>query len=299
MGQAPATAEISLRTMPRNFPGRSGTKEDKVYLCSPETAAASALTGVITDPRTLGASPPKLELPDSHAVNTSMLVPPLEPVQAARVHLRKGPNIATLPDFPPLPDAIEAPVLLVADDDISTDEILPAGARVLPYRSNIPEIARFAFDEVDPSFFDRAMRVREETGGVIAGGANYGQGSSREHAAIVQRYLGVAVVVAEGFARIHRQNLVNFGVVPLSYQDPADRAGVHQDDVLVLSDLRQQLASGREVTMLNRATGDEIALRHDLSDRELQVVLAGGLINDLRRRAGTEQSPGAVRRASG
>ncbi len=289
MGQAPATNEISLRTMPRNFPGRSGTKEDKVYLCSPETAAASALTGRITDPRTLGIPYPRLELPSRHLVNTSMLVAPLAPEDARRVELRKGPNIASLPEMVPLPDRVEAPVLLVVGDNVSTDEIMPAGARALPYRSNVPELARFAFDVVDESFYERAVAARDAgTGGILVGGANYGQGSSREHAAIVPRFLGVQAVIAESFARIHWQNLANFGILPLTFCDPADRGKIDRDDVVVMEGLRDAVAAGAgsRMTVQNLTNGVSFEVEHQLSPRQVSMVLAGGLINDFRRRTG-------------
>jgi aconitate hydratase len=289
MGQAPATNEISLRTMPRNFPGRSGTKEDKVYLCSPETAAASALTGRITDPRTLGTPYPHLELPAQHLVNTSMLVAPLAPEDARRVELRKGPNIASLPEMAPLADRVEAPVLLVLGDNVSTDEIMPAGARALPYRSNVPELAKFAFDVVDESFYDRAVAARDAgTGGILVGGANYGQGSSREHAAIVPRFLGVQAVIAQSFARIHWQNLANFGILALTFCDPADREKIGQDDVLVLGGLRDAVSAGAgsRITVHNRTNGGSFEVAHQLSPRQVAMVLAGGLINEFRQRTG-------------
>ncbi|MGH9063552.1 MAG: aconitate hydratase [Acidimicrobiales bacterium] len=289
MGQAPATDEISLRTMPRNFPGRSGTKEDKVHLCSPETAAASALTGRITDPRTLDMAYPRLELPAGHVVNTSMLVAPLPPAEAALVELRKGPNIASLPEMPALLDEIEAPVLLVMGDDVSTDEIMPAGARALPYRSNVPELSRFAFDVVDEGFHDRAAAARDDgTGGVLVAGANYGQGSSREHAALVPRFLGVHAVIAESFARIHWQNLANFGVLALTFADPADRGKVSQGDVLAMSGLRDAVGAeaGSAIRVENRTTGDSFEVVHQLSARQSAMVLAGGPINQYRERTG-------------
>ena len=220
MGQAPATDQISLRTVPRNFPGRSGTREDKVYLCSPETVAASALTGVITDPRDLDMPYPRYVAPAQVRVNTAMLLVP--PTDGRRTMLVKGPNIASLPDFEALPETILGPVLLKMGDNVSTDEILPAGAEVLPLRSNIPAISRFAFSRIDATYHDRAVVVREAGGHVVIGGENYGQGSSREHAAIAPRYLGLHAVIAKGFARIHAQNLVNFGVLPISFTDPAD-----------------------------------------------------------------------------
>jgi aconitate hydratase len=285
MGQAPATDRISLRTVPRNFPGRSGTREDKVYLCSPETAAASALTGVITDPRDLDMPYPRYTPPARQRVNTAMLVPP--PRDDRLTVLVKGPNIASLPDFERLPDTILGPVLLKMGDNVSTDEILPAGAEVLPLRSNIPAISHFAFARIDDSYHDRAMSVREAGGHVVVGGENYGQGSSREHAAIAPRYLGLHAVVAKGFARIHAQNLVNFGVLPITFGDPADYDRVEQGDELAIRDVVAQIRAGRDVTVENRTRDQTYACRHRLSPRQVELVTAGSLISFLRERVRT------------
>ncbi|EEA02754.1 aconitate hydratase domain protein [Burkholderia sp. H160] len=239
MGQAPATKGISLRTVPRNFPGRSGTREDKVCLVSPETATASALCGVITDPRTLGMPYPRIADPDDPPVNRGMFAPPLAAEEASKVALEKGPNIATLPTFDPLADTLEIPVLLKVGDNVSTDEIMPAGARVLPFRSNIPKIAEFAFDIIDPTY---AQRAKETKGHAVVGGCNYGQGSSREHAALGPRFLGLRVVLAKSFARIHAQNLANFGVLALSFADAADYERIEAGDRISLAGLRGALA---------------------------------------------------------
>ncbi|MBV8981109.1 MAG: aconitate hydratase [Acidimicrobiia bacterium] len=281
MGQAPATGQNSLRTMPRNFPGRSGTREDKVWLCSPETAAASALTGTITDPRRLeelyGMQAPRVEPPENLIVDAEMLLPP--PASGEGIELVKGPNIASLPDFEPLADRIEGPVLLKVGDNISTDEIMPAGERVLPYRSNIPKMAEFVFDAVDESFPSRALEVRDAGGHIVVGGENYGQGSSREHAAIAPRFLGLRAVIAKNFARIHWQNLVNFGILPLEFDDPAAYDRIDQDDVLVLDGLRERLGdAGRSLVAENTTKGERFDLRHHLSPRQVEVILAGGLI---------------------
>ncbi|BBX27544.1 aconitate hydratase [Mycolicibacterium alvei] len=280
MGQAPATGRNSLRTMPRNFPGRSGTKEDSVWLCSPETAAASAITGVITDPRQWAADNgieyPELDLPTHFSVNTAMLVAPCPPEQAMTVEVIKGPNISSLPELTPLPDDVTAPVLLKVGDNISTDEISPAGARALPFRSNIPKLAMFSFTQIDESYPERAQSA--ENGHIIVGGENYGQGSSREHAAIAPRYLGLHAVIAKSFARIHWQNLANFGVLALEFDDAADYDGVAQDDVLSLTNLRQALADGDPITVRNTTQETSFEVRHHLSPRQIQHVLAGGLI---------------------
>ena len=281
MGQAPATGKISLRTVPRNFPGRSGTREDKVCLVSPETAAASALTGMITDPRTLSIPYPKVSEPETPILNTEMLLPPLPIEEARSVQLVKGPNIASLPEIEPLPEALDLPILLKTADDISTDEIMPAGARVLPYRSNIPRISEFAFDRVDPSY---PRRAREAGDHAIIGGRNYGQGSSREHAALAPRYLGLRVVIAKGFARIHWQNLVNFGILPLTLDDEVEYDRLDAGDILQLRDLHQQIRRDRQVEVRNATKGRTFTASHALSERQIDVLLAGGLIRWVRAR---------------
>jgi aconitate hydratase len=284
MGQAPATHERSLRTVPRNFPGRSGTKEDMVYLCSPETAAASALTGVITDPRTLDMPYPRITEPHDIIVNTAALTAPLPLEEARQVELRKGPNIASLPIFPPLPDSLEVPVLLKLGDNISTDDISPAGARVLPYRSNIPKIAEFSFDRTDETYHVRAAACRETTGHAIVAADNYGQGSSREHAALAPRYLGLRVVLVKRFARIHWQNLINFGVLPLTFVDPADYDKLKNGDVLRVTGLRDALPATHDVSVENVTQGYSIAAKHALSDRQVDMLLEGGLINVIKKK---------------
>jgi len=283
MGQAPATDRISLRTVPRNFPGRSGTREDKVYLCSPETAVASALTGVITDPRTLGIEYPQFTEPDTMILSTSLLLPPSE--EGEEVTLEKGPNIKALPSFEPLPDALEGPVLLKVGDDVSTDEILPADSRVLPFRSNIPEISKFTFNGIDPTYYDRAMKHRDR-GSFVVGGENYGQGSSREHAALAPRYLGVKVVLAKGFARIHWQNLINFGILPVQLVHPQDWEKIDQEDVLVLRDVHGALRNGNTVKVENQTKGQTYDTIHTMSRRQVNIVLRGGLINAARENNG-------------
>jgi aconitate hydratase len=294
MGQAPATAEISLRTVPRNFPARSGTKEDKVHLCSPETVVASALTGEITDPRDLadryGIAYPQVREPDDLLLDTDNLVAPLPAEQAARVELRKGPNIATLPDFEELPDELELPVLLKLGDDISTDEILRAGAEVLPYRSNIPAIAEFAFDVVDETYPDRARELQEEgaAGHAVVAGVNYGQGSSREHAALAPRHLGLRLVIAKEYARIHWQNLANFGIVPLEFADPNDWDRIDQGDVLRVTGLRDALASSTSVPIENVTQGSTIEAEHHLSERQVERLLHGGVIRFMKERLAEE-----------
>lgn len=285
MGQAPATGRISLRTVPRNFPGRSGTKEDSVHLCSPETATASALTGVITDPRELDFPYPRVELPKKRGVNTEMLLPPKRPEEAAEVELVKGPNITSLPELDPAPDSLRVPILLKVGDDISTDEILPAGSRILPFRSNIPRISDFTFEIVDPSYAKRAQEVREAGGHAVVGGDNYGQGSSREHAALAPRYLGLRLALAKGFARIHHQNLVNFGVIPLTFKDQADYDALEQGDILHAEGIRETLEAGESALMVEVEGKDlRIPAEFNLSAREREVLLAGGVTNWIREK---------------
>ena len=287
MGQAPASGRNSLRTFPRNFPGRSGTKEDSVFLCSPETAAAAALTGQITDPRDLserfGIDYPRFREPERNLVDTDMLVAPLAPDVAVKEELVKGPNISSLPDFDPLPDEFSAPVLLKVGDNVSTDEIMPAGQKVLPYRSNIPMISEFVYYQVDETYVERAKAA--DGGHFIVGGDNYGQGSSREHAAIAPRYLGLKAVIAKSYARIHWQNLANFGIVGLQFTDPGDYERIERDDMLRLTGLRAALESDdRRVELVNTTKDERYTVGHRLSPRQAEMVLAGGLIPVFRRR---------------
>ena len=280
MGQAPASGRISLRTVPRNFPGRSGTREDSVYLCSPETAAASALAGVITDPRTLDMTYPVVAEPERMAVNTAMLVPPLPAQEAQQAALEKTVNIASIPELEVLPDTVDLPVVLKAGDDISTDDIVPAGTRVMPFWSNIPALGQYVYEQIDPDYAARASATREAGGHVIVGGNNYGQGSSRENAALAPRHLGLRVAVARSFARIHWQNLVNFGVLPLTFADAADYDRVGQGDRLLIRGLHRALRQGKAIPA---SIGERrVTLTHDLSPRQVDVLLAGGVINWLR-----------------
>jgi aconitate hydratase len=287
MGQAPATHKLSLRTVPRNFPGRSGTREDQVCLVSPETAAASALAGAITDPRTLSMKYPHVREPEHFRgaqSASSLLESPLAPEESRQVTLEKGPNIASLPEMQPLPPTLEVPVLLKVGDNISTDEILPAGARVLPYRSNIPAIAEYAFDAIDETYADRAKEVRDAGGHAIVGGNNYGQGSSREHAALAPRFLGLRVVLARSFARIHWQNLVNFGILPLTFADAAEYDRLQPGDRLRFTDL-QALEAGRPVAVaVTGEKGRTFEAKQTLSARQIEVLKAGGLIAWVRGR---------------
>ena len=272
MGQAPATGTVSLRTFPRNFKGRSGTKDDQVYLCSPETAAASALTGRITDPRTLGEVP-EITYPDKFKYKSEWFIQPS--TDPASVEIIRGPNIKPLPNFAPLADTLNGTVLIKVGDNISTDIIMPAGNRVLPYRSNIPAISQFVFEIIDPEFPSRA---KEHAGGIVIGGDNYGQGSSREHAALAPRYLGVCAKIAKSFARIHKANLVNFGIVPLIFADPADYEAIEQGDNISIPGIKSAVADGAsDISVL--VDGREVITRLEVSDRQRRILLAGGILN--------------------
>ncbi len=277
MGQAPATGTISLRTFPRNFPGRSGTDNDQVYLCSPETAVAAAITGEITDPCELGEYP-RIDLPEKEIVNERMLIIP--PDDNSPVELIRGPNIVPLKELEPLPDKMELDILLKAEDNISTDSILPAGNTVLPLRSNIPAISEHAFTRLDPNFPERAKKVNY---GMVVGGINYGQGSSREHAALAPRYLGLRVVLVKSFARIHRSNLINFGILPLVFLRREDYANLKQGVKIEISDIHQRLLQGQQIEMNDLENNRVILTEHNLTERERDILLAGGLINYLRK----------------
>jgi aconitate hydratase len=284
MGQAPATGRNSLRTVPRNFPGRSGTREDSVFLCSPETATASALNGRITDPRDLGIDYPRVTLPEKSVRNDKMFVAPLPREDARRVELRKGPNIASLPALDVLPDTLEIPILLKVGDDISTDEIIPAGAEVLPYRSNIEKISSFVFRDVDPSYAGRARELKARGGHAVVGGVNYGQGSSREHAALAPRHLGLRLVIAKSFARIHLQNLINYGVVPVRFSREEDYEELRPGDVIRIVGLKKAVAEADWMSLVRVAGGDDIVVSINLLEREREVLVAGGLTNWLKGR---------------
>ena len=279
MGQAPGTGQVSLRTFPRNFPGRSGTTNDQVYLCSPETAAAATLKGVITDPRELGAEMdyPRIADPERYLVDESSIIFPTPELAATEVI--RGPNIKPLPEFPALPAELRATVAIVVGDNISTDTIMPAGNKVLPLRSNIGAISEFVFYPLNPEFHRQCRALGE---GVVIGGENYGQGSSREHAALAPRYLGVRVKLVKSFARIHKANLCNFGILPLTFANPADYERCRVGSTLVFSALRQQLAAGaREIPV--SIDGVEILTLLEVSPRQRQDLLAGGTLNNVRQ----------------
>ena len=276
MGQAPATNTISLRTFTRNFPGRSGTKNDQVYLCSPETAVASAITGKITDPRELGEAP-RVEMPEKFIINDNGIIPP--PKDGTKVEIIRGPNIKPLPDFEPLPEELEAKVVLKVGDNITTDHIMPAGSKILPLRSNVPAISEYVFSAIDPDFHKRA---KEAGSVIIVGGENYGQGSSREHAALAPRYLGVRAKLVKSFARIHKANLINFGIVPMTFEDPSDYDRIKQDETLTIPGIRNALLTGAKTVTIKSSGGKTFQARLELSERDRFILAAGGLLNWVR-----------------
>ena len=271
MGSAPCSKGISVRTFNRNFEGRSGTKDAEVFLVSPETAAATAITGVLTDPRTLGKCP-EFEMPDKFIINDNMIIKPLSPEEAHKVKVQYGPNIAPLPDFSPLPDVISGEAIIKLEDNITTDHIMPAGAKILPLRSNVPEISKHVFEAVDSNFYNRA---KEKNGGFIIAGDNYGQGSSREHAALAPKYLGVKAVIVKSFARIHLANLINFGIVPLTFKNPTDYEKIEVGDELAVTigDLKGK------VILKNITKNIEIEVDHTLSESDAEILKMGGKLS--------------------
>ena len=276
VGQAPPSGGISLRTSNRNFKGRSATADAEVYLVSCESAAAAAISGKITDPRELG-EPIEVEVPDLFPVDDGMIIPPTK--KEENVELVMGPNIKPLPNFFSLEDQITGEVLLKLGDNITTDDIVPAGAKILPLRSNIPAISRHAFKGIDPTFTQRAQ---EKGGGILVGGENYGQGSSREHAALVPHYLGIKAVIVKSFARIHKQNLVNFGLLPLMFENKDDYDKIAAGDLLQMDQVRKRLVENRLVVR-NVTKGEEYPVKHDLSPRQIDILLAGGLLEYVKK----------------
>jgi aconitate hydratase len=277
MGSAPGTDWVSIRSFNRNWPGRSGTKDDKVYLTSPEVCVACAVTGKITDPRDLGEYP-AIPWPDHYVIDDSGIVPPVPASQAASIVVSRGPNIKPLPIRKPLEADLRGEVLIRVGDNISTDAIMPAGARILPLRSNIPAISEYVFYWIDPDF---AKRAKEKGGGFIVGGENYGQGSSREHAALAPMYLGVKTVIAKSFARIHRANLINFGIVPFEFENAEDYEALPQGARVALDGVKTALESGAKSVNAS-IDSRKITLRLDVTPRQTKVLLAGGLLNYIR-----------------
>ena len=276
MGQSPNSKGISLRTFNRNFEGRSGTKDGQIYLVSPEVAAASAIAGVFTDPRDLGDMP-QFRLPEVFKINDNMLVPPVAESEMDSVEILRGPNIKPFPETSPLDDSIDAGVSLKVGDNITTDHIMPAGAKILPLRSNIPAISQHCFTICDEKFPSRAKEMGKS---IIVGGSNYGQGSSREHAALAPLYLGIKAVLVKSFARIHRANLINAGILPLTFVNEADYDSISQGDELVLDNVRAEIEAGNsQLTVVNKTTGKEIPVLCELSGRTKDIILAGGLLD--------------------
>ncbi len=278
MGQSPNSKGVSLRTFNRNFLGRSGTKDAQIYLLSPEVAAYSALNGVLSNPTEL-KDMPNFKAPELFMVNDNMIESPASVEDAAKVEIFRGPNIKPFPVANKLPDSIDAEVVLKVDDNITTDHIMPAGSKILPYRSNIPYLSKFCFEVVDPTFAERAKNVEN---GVIVGGINYGQGSSREHAALVPLYLGIKVVLAKSFARIHEANLINTGILPLTFVNENDYVNIDQRDKLEILNLRKSIENNEPVVLINKTKGIEISTEYNLEDRDRDIILAGGLLNYLK-----------------
>jgi aconitate hydratase len=277
MGQAPCTEGVSLRTFNRNFKGRSGTQSAQVYLVSPEVAAVSAIKGVITNPQAFG-EPPLIHLPEVYPVEDHMMLSPLSPDRAEKIEVRRGPNIKPLPLKDHLPKKLIGDVLIKVADHVTTDDILPGGAKVLPLRSNIPAISEYVFERLDPSFVQRA---KELGGGFIVAGHNYGQGSSREHAAISPMYLGIKAVIAKSFARIHLANLINFGILPLTFKEEGDYHKLEQGDHIEMdvSDL------GSPITLVNQTKNEKIDLMVPLNEREKSLVKSGGALSSVKKRS--------------
>ena len=275
MGQSPNSGGISLRTFNRNFEGRSGTADGQIYLVSPELAAASAIAGVLTDPRTLGDMP-EFKMPEKFLVNDNMIVPPVKAEDMDSVEVLRGPNIKPFPTSEPMPQEITARVSLKVGDNITTDHIMPAGAKILPLRSNIPEISKYCFAVCDESFHDRALEMGKS---IVIGGSNYGQGSSREHAALAPLYLGVKAVITKSFARIHMANLINAGIIPMTFANEADYDRIDANDELTIPNVAEQIKNGDVIKVTNVTKGFDFECSVSFSDRQKEMLYAGGLLN--------------------
>jgi aconitase (EC 4.2.1.3) len=281
MGFAPPSGGVSVRSFNRNFEGRSGTPDAKVYLASPEVCVACAIAGEIIDPRKLGVQWVKVEMPERFPYGDEAFIEPLPEEEAKKVEIYRGPNIKPLPEFDELPESIEGEVSLIVGDNITTDHIMPAGAKILPLRSNIYAISEYVYHYVDPDFVKRAKEIRDQKGkaNIIVGGENYGQGSSREHAALAPRFLGVRAVIAKSFARIHHANLVNFGIVPLEFKNKEDYHKFSLGDEILIPELESRLKEGKEIVVINKTTGEEVLCTYNLTPKQISVLLKGGLLN--------------------
>ena len=275
MGQSPNSKGISLRTFNRNFEGRSGTKDGQIYLVSPETAALSAINGVLSDPTSIEKET-FISMPEQFLINDNMIIPPADEKEASKVEILRGPNIKLFPIREPIEENINSKVLLKVQDNITTDHIMPAGAKILPYRSNIPYLSKFCFNVCDQGFYERC---KQEGSGIIVGGENYGQGSSREHAALVPLYLGIKAVIVKSFARIHCANLVNAGILPLVFKNPGDYDTIDQMDNLELIDVKSALKGDGVIKVRNITKGIEYEVEAPLSKRQKEIIMAGGLLS--------------------
>lgn len=290
MGFAPPSGGVSIRSFNRNFEGRSGTPDAKVYLASPEVCVACAIAGEIIDPRKLGVQWVKVEMPERFPYGDEAFIEPLPEEEAKKVEIYRGPNIKPLPEFDELPESLEGEVSLIVGDNITTDHIMPAGAKILPLRSNIYAISEYVYHYVDPDFVKRAKEIRDQKGkaNIIVGGENYGQGSSREHAALAPRFLGVRAVLAKSFARIHHANLVNFGIVPLEFKNKEDYNKFSLGDEILIPELESRLQEGKEIVVINKTTGEEVLCTYNLTPKQISVLLKGGLLNWIKSKQGVK-----------
>jgi aconitate hydratase len=290
MGFAPPSGGVSIRSFNRNFEGRSGTPDAKVYLASPEVCVACAIAGEIVDPRKLGVQWVKVEMPERFPYGDEAFIEPLPEEEAKKVEIYRGPNIKPLPEFDELPESLEGEVSLIVGDNITTDHIMPAGAKILPLRSNIYAISEYVYHYVDPDFVKRAKEIRDQKGkaNIIVGGENYGQGSSREHAALAPRFLGVRAVLAKSFARIHHANLVNFGIVPLEFKNKEDYNKFSLGDEILISELESRLQEGKEIVVINKTTGEDVLCTYNLTPKQVSVLLKGGLLNWIKNKQGVK-----------